>query len=188
MKKCDNYCQTDSKKLTGYGLIKGQKVFLRCVVSDIKDNCVIAVRPNEMGFPSADFNVHRNDIVESTNSEPIKTFTTQEVQSAINGVPTKEDGNTCNMRDVKRVLLDNGLIPTPVSNDEAPATSPIETFTTQEVQYAISYFLEYGEMQFGKSQCGYFSGDGWAARALRFHLGRLKSDNRKCDEPNAQEL
>jgi len=111
-----------------------------------------------------------------------------DLDKVLNCVPTKEDGNTCNMRDVKRVLLDNGLIPTPVSNDETPATSPIETFTTQEVQSAISYFLEYGEMQFGKSQCGYFSGDGWAARALRFHLGRLKSDNRKCDEILAQEL
>jgi len=51
-----------------YGLTKGQVVYLRCEVSAIKDNCVIAVRPVGMGFPSADFNVHRNDIVELPNA------------------------------------------------------------------------------------------------------------------------
>jgi hypothetical protein len=49
---------------TRYGLTKGQLVHLICEVSEIKDNCVVAVRPRDMGFPSADFNVHRNDIIE----------------------------------------------------------------------------------------------------------------------------
>jgi hypothetical protein len=51
-----------------YGLKKGQVVYLRCEVSAIKDNCVVAVRPVGMGFPSADFNVHRNDIVDLPNA------------------------------------------------------------------------------------------------------------------------
>ena len=51
-----------------YGLVKGQSVYLRCVVSEIKENCVVSVRPAGMGFPSADLNVHRNDIVELPNA------------------------------------------------------------------------------------------------------------------------
>ena len=52
-----------------YGLVKGQSVYLRCVVSEIKENCVVSVRPAGMGFPSADLNVHGNDIVELPNAE-----------------------------------------------------------------------------------------------------------------------
>ncbi len=49
-----------------------------------------------------------------------------------------------------------------------------ETFDSWQVQCAIEQFLEYGEEQFLKSQHGYFSGSGWAARCLRFHLEQLK--------------
>jgi hypothetical protein len=76
---------------------------------------------------------------------------------------------------------------TPAANPntcEATGSAPVETFTPEEVQQAIRSFLEYGKQQYGKSQQGYFSGDGFAARALRFHLDRLLSDNRKGDEPN----
>jgi hypothetical protein len=68
-----------------------------------------------------------------------------------------------------------------------PACSaPVETFTAEEVQQSIRAFLIYGEEQYGKSHQGYFSDSGFAARALRFHLDRLTSDNRKSeDEPNA---
>lgn len=67
----------------------------------------------------------------------------------------------------------------------ATCSAPVETFTPEEVQQAIRSFIAYGEDQYGKSQQGYFSGNGFAARALRFHLDRLTSDNRKSDdEPN----
>lgn len=63
MKKKENKTIEPAKQiLPAYGLYKGQVVYLRCEVSAIKDNCVVAVRPIGMGFPSADFNVHRNDI------------------------------------------------------------------------------------------------------------------------------
>ena len=69
---------------------------------------------------------------------------------------------------------------------EATGSAPVETFTPEEVQQSIRSFLAYGEDQYGKSQQGYFSGQGFAARALRFHLERLTSDNRKSDEPNVK--
>jgi hypothetical protein len=78
---------------------------------------------------------------------------------------------------------------TPAANPNtggAIGSAPVETFTVEEVQQAILSFLGYGEAQYGKSHHGYFSGQGFAARALRFHLDRLVSDNRKSeDEPNA---
>lgn len=49
-----------------------------------------------------------------------------------------------------------------------------ETFSNNEVICALEQFLEYGESQYGKSQQGYFSGSGFAARCLRFHLEELK--------------
>ena len=74
----------------------------------------------------------------------------------------------------------------PQNTSEATSLAPVETFTLEEVQLAIWSFLEYGEQQYGKSQQGHFSGSGFAARAMRFHLDRLMSDNRKSeDEPNA---
>lgn len=53
----------------------------------------------------------------------------------------------------------------------------METFKENEVQAAINAFLAYGEESFdpdkqpgvGFGQGGYFSGDGWAARCLRWH-------------------
>ena len=55
------------------------------------------------------------------------------------------------------------------------AQTPRETFDPWQVQCAIEQFLQYGEEQFLKSQQGYYSGSGWAARCLRFHLEELKS-------------
>ena len=49
-----------------------------------------------------------------------------------------------------------------------------EIFSNNEIINAIISFLEFGEDQFGKSQGGYFSGPGFAARALRFHLKKLE--------------
>lgn len=49
----------------------------------------------------------------------------------------------------------------------------MEKFTNSETISAIEQFLEYGEQQFGKSQQGYFSGQGWAASCLRYHKDRL---------------
>lgn len=60
----DNPMEPAKQILPAYGLYKGQIVYLRCEATSIKDNCVISVRPIGMGFPSADFNVHRNDIFE----------------------------------------------------------------------------------------------------------------------------
>lgn len=50
---------------TRYGLQVGEEVLLRCLVSALKENCVVSVRPRDIGFPSADLNVHRNDIIKS---------------------------------------------------------------------------------------------------------------------------
>ena len=52
-----------------YGLSVGEEVLLRCVVSAIRENCVVSVRPRDMAFPSADLNVHRNDILELPNEK-----------------------------------------------------------------------------------------------------------------------
>jgi len=63
----------------------------------------------------------------------------------------------------------------------------VEQFNQTQVQAAIEQFLEYGEQSFvdvdkeqsrGKGHLGYFSGSGWAARALRFHLAQLKEQNK----------
>lgn len=52
-----------------------------------------------------------------------------------------------------------------------------ETFNSFHVQSAIRDFLEYGEGERGKSHQGYFSGSGWAARCLRWHLEKLREAN-----------
>lgn len=56
-----------------------------------------------------------------------------------------------------------------------------ETFTDEQITFAIAAWLEYGENSYVKEKipgnaghCGYFSGIGWAARCLRFHFERLK--------------
>jgi len=52
----------------------------------------------------------------------------------------------------------------------------IEEFTREQTIAAIESFLEYGEKQFGISQQGYFSGNGFAARCLRWYLQQLKHE------------
>lgn len=51
-----------------------------------------------------------------------------------------------------------------------------ETFTKDQVEHAIRAFLEFGEQSFKEpiQQRGYFSGGGWAARCLRWHLEQLE--------------
>lgn len=63
--------------------------------------------------------------------------------------------------------------------------APVEQFNQTQVQAAIEQFLEYGEDSFApekepkeRGHRGYFSGGGWAARALRFHLAQLKEQNK----------
>jgi hypothetical protein len=51
-----------------------------------------------------------------------------------------------------------------------------EKFTTEEVKTAIEQWLEFGERSDGNSHQGYFSGEGWAARALRYALSRMLDD------------
>ena len=68
----------------------------------------------------------------------------------------------------------------------SPTTLQQETFTDAQIAIALGQILDYGEESFcgkehvpfvgvgaGIQQHGYFSGGGWAARALRFHLSRL---------------
>lgn len=52
-----------------------------------------------------------------------------------------------------------------------------ETFTYEEQKEAISHFINYGECSYVPNKpdnvpghCGQFSGRGWAARCLRYHL------------------
>ncbi len=69
----------------------------------------------------------------------------------------------------------------------------METFTKNQVIDAIKSFLEYGEKTYTPDrlpgdytkhgQNGYFSGTGWAARCLRFHLEELKEDKSKISRP-----
>jgi len=51
-----------------------------------------------------------------------------------------------------------------------------ETFTDDQVKMAIESFLEHGEHSFEVSHKGYYSGYGWAARCLRFHLKQIKNN------------
>jgi hypothetical protein len=63
-----------------------------------------------------------------------------------------------------------------------------ETFTDNEIITAIKQWLEHGEKCFVKNKplgderghAGYFSGDGWAARCLRFHLDQLTGAQSPC--------
>jgi hypothetical protein len=61
--------------------------------------------------------------------------------------------------------------------------SKSEVFTNDETIIAIEQFLEYGEQKFCidndkivKGHGGYFSGGGWAARCLKYHLEELKNN------------
>jgi hypothetical protein len=67
-------------------------------------------------------------------------------------------------------MTDRPSAPQPVAPDIS------ETFSSVQVKLSIEQFLQYGEEQFLKSQRGYFSGNGWAARCLRFHLQELKGN------------
>ena len=55
----------------------------------------------------------------------------------------------------------------------AAGSEQAREFTTAEVIVAIRDFLKYGGDQYGVSQQGYFSGGGFAAAALRYHLDVL---------------
>lgn len=57
-----------------------------------------------------------------------------------------------------------------------------ETFTTSQIRHAIRAFLAWGEGEEGKSQQGYFSGGGFAARCLRYHLRQLDEAERRLRE------
>lgn len=59
-----------------------------------------------------------------------------------------------------------------------------EQFSHSDVSWAIQQFLQWGENEYGKSQQGYFSGDGWAARVLRYHLVQLRAQQGPDDSYN----
>lgn len=48
-----------------------------------------------------------------------------------------------------------------------------ETFTIDQTIMALESFLAYAASEEGKSQQGYFSGRGWAARCVRAHIKAL---------------
>lgn len=57
----------------------------------------------------------------------------------------------------------------------------LETFNAHQILLAIDQFLEYGERSYVEQkgpgepgQCGYFSGQGWAARCLRYHREQVE--------------
>ena len=52
-----------------------------------------------------------------------------------------------------------------------------ETFSKDQIEHAVKLFLDFGETSFNQCHKGYFSGDGFAARALRFHLSELKNES-----------
>jgi hypothetical protein len=65
-----------------------------------------------------------------------------------------------------------------------------EVFTPQQVEHAIQTWLGYGEDSYVEAKepgepghRGYFSGSGWAARCLRFHLEELR---RAAESPNGE--
>ena len=55
-------------------------------------------------------------------------------------------------------------------------SAPEESFTDEQVNEAIKAFLEYGAESFvgdgemNKGHRGYYSGAGWSARCLAYHL------------------
>lgn len=50
-------------------------------------------------------------------------------------------------------------------------------FSNADVIEAIKDFLEFGEDSYDCCQRGYFSGDGYAARCLRYHLEQLQRED-----------
>jgi hypothetical protein len=48
-----------------------------------------------------------------------------------------------------------------------------EAFTQDQVEASLRAYLDYGEQQYLKSQQGYFSGEGFAARCIRWHLNTI---------------
>lgn len=59
-----------------------------------------------------------------------------------------------------------------------------ETFASHEINDAIRQFLKYGEESFvgdvedkGFGHRGYFCGDGWPARCLRYHLDEFRKED-----------
>lgn len=61
----------------------------------------------------------------------------------------------------------------PASQEQQPLSAT--AFTSDQVQSAITAFLEFGQQQAGVGHKGYFSGGGWAATCLRDHLNQLKA-------------
>ena len=93
----------------------------------------------------------------------------------------------------RRATYPDTIVSTPAANPNMGATdsalvgepdSPVETFTPEQVEHAIRSFLSYGEDQYGKSQHGFFSGQGFAGRALRFHLSKFVHDNKLPQLPS----
>lgn len=50
-----------------------------------------------------------------------------------------------------------------------------EKFDKEEIEKAITQFLEFGDEAMGCCHLGYFGGNGWAARVLRYHLEQMKN-------------
>jgi hypothetical protein len=64
-----------------------------------------------------------------------------------------------------------------MTTPKAPAMR--EEFDPDQVIIAIEHFLDYGEQTYQKGQHdGYFSGNGWAARVLRFHHKQLNEQSK----------
>ena len=66
-----------------------------------------------------------------------------------------------------------------------------ETFTPDQVDSAIAAFLEYGEQSLNDDLSqgghrGYFSGNGWAARCLRWHRTELAALREQLKESDAK--
>ena len=68
-----------------------------------------------------------------------------------------------------------GVEPPKVGSNDGlgPNATGREAFLPWEIEQAIRQFLEFGEAQFGDSHHGYYSGSGWAARCLRYHVDEL---------------
>jgi hypothetical protein len=72
--------------------------------------------------------------------------------------------------------------------EKTTQTPPREVFSPGQVKSAIRGFLEFGEQQYGKSQQGYYSGGGWAARCLRYHLEELSKPAPQLELVQVEEL
>lgn len=70
-----------------------------------------------------------------------------------------------NLRGPAGIIHEGVWNPATEMYDRAPATT--EPFTPAQMVAAIDQWLAFGEDQLGSGHCGYFSGSGFAARALR---------------------